>query len=285
MRANMLQKIRIFVVTVYATLRITLIVLYKVNFRGGYPRWYGDKWLRWWARELVDAVRIRYMVIDPHHTRIEPGKRYIVMGNHRSHYDIPLSVLAIPGSVRMLTKKELFKVPLWGKGMTAGEFISIDRHDFEQAKRDLAAARAKMEDGIVLWIAPEGTRSRTGGLIAAHAGVSMVALRSGAPIIPCALVGMDYLPMAGTRRPLRGYPKVTTIFGEPFHLLLEKPEGGRWSFDDLTDAMMIEMAHVTCCHRRWKRECLETLSRVNSTVFSPRIAHAKRNNQPSYERV
>jgi 1-acyl-sn-glycerol-3-phosphate acyltransferase len=191
MRANMLQKLRIMAVTIYATLRITLIVLYKVNVRGGYPRWYGDKWLRWWAGRLVDAVGIKYTVIDPHQVRFEPGKRYIVMGNHRSHYDIPLSVMAIPGSVRMLTKKELFKVPLWGKGMTAGEFISIDRHDFEQAKKDLAAARAKMEDGIVLWIAPEGTRSHTGRMGPFKKGGFVMAIESGATIIPMGIQGSE----------------------------------------------------------------------------------------------
>ena len=191
MRATMLRKLRIMAVTVYATLRITLIVLYKVNIRGGYPRWYGDKWLRWWAGKLVDAVGIKYTVIDPNHTRFEPGKRYIVMGNHRSHYDIPLSVLAIPGSVRMLTKKELFKVPLWGRGMTAGEFIAIDRHDFEQAKKDLAAARAKMEDGIVLWIAPEGTRSRTGRMGSFKKGGFVMAVESGATIIPMGIRGSE----------------------------------------------------------------------------------------------
>ncbi len=191
MKANLLQKLRIIMVTVYATLRITLIVLYKVNFRGGYPRWYGDKWLRWWAGKLVGAVGIDYEVIDAHHTTIEPGRRYIVMGNHRSHYDIPLSVLAIPGSVRMLTKKELFKVPLWSKGMTAGEFIAIDRHDFEQAKKDLAAARAKMEDGVVLWIAPEGTRSRTGRMGPFKKGGFVMAVESGATIIPMGIQGTE----------------------------------------------------------------------------------------------
>ena len=189
MKASLLQKVRIFVVTIYATLRITLIVLYRVKVHGGYPRWFGDKWLRWWAAKLVGAVRIRYTVIDPHKTKIEPGKRYIVMCNHRSHYDIPLSVLAIPGSVRMLTKKELFRVPLWGKGMEVGEFISIDRSDFEQARKDLAAARAKMEDGIVLWIAPEGTRSRSGRMGPFKKGGFVMAVESGATIIPMGIKG------------------------------------------------------------------------------------------------
>ena len=202
MRANMLQKLRILTVTIYATLRITLIVLYRVNIRGGYPRWFGDKWLKWWAGKLVDAVKIHYTVIDPNELKIETGKRYIIMSNHRSHYDIPLMILCLPGSIRMLTKKEFFRVPLWGRGLKAGEFISIDRSDFDQAKKDLASARAKMESGIVLWISPEGTRSRTGRLGPFKKGGLIMAIESGATIIP---VGIQ-----GTENVLR--PKTTDFF-------------------------------------------------------------------------
>jgi 1-acyl-sn-glycerol-3-phosphate acyltransferase len=191
MRANLLQRLWIFAVTGYATLRITLIVLYRVNLRGGYPREYGDRLLKWWAGKLVDSVRIRHKVHDPHGLELEPGKRYIIMSNHRSHYDIPLVITCLPGSIRMLTKKELFRVPLWGRGLKAGEFVSIDRSDIEQAKKDLAAAREKMESGVVLWIAPEGTRSREGRLGAFKKGGFIMAIEAGAMIIPVGIKGTE----------------------------------------------------------------------------------------------
>lgn len=189
MRASILQRVWIMIVSIYATLKITFIAIYRVNFTGGYPRPYGDKLLRWWSSQLVNVVKIAYTKIDPHHVSIEPGKRYIIMSNHRSHYDIPLIILNLPGSIRMLTKKELFKVPIWGRGLTAGEFISIDRTNIEQAKKDLAVARAKMESGIVLWIAPEGTRSRTGSLGQFKKGGFIMAIESGATIIPVGIRG------------------------------------------------------------------------------------------------
>jgi 1-acyl-sn-glycerol-3-phosphate acyltransferase len=130
-------------------------------------------------------------VIDPYQFRIEPGKRYIIMSNHRSHYDIPLLTLTMPGSLRMLTKKELFKIPVYGPGLTAGEFISIDRSDLEQAKKDLAVARAKMESGVLLWIAPEGTRSRTGRMGPFKKGGFIMAIESGATIIPVGIQGSE----------------------------------------------------------------------------------------------
>lgn len=191
MRATMIQRLRVMLVTAYATLRITLTVLYRVKLRGGYPREYGDKLLRWWAGKLVDAVRIRYVVNDTRGLIIEPGKRYIIMSNHRSHYDIPLMILCMPGSVRMLTKKELFKVPLWGRGLKAGDFVSIDRSDLEKAKKDLYAAREKMESGVVLWISPEGTRSPSGRLGPFKAGGFIMAIESGATIIPVGIRGTE----------------------------------------------------------------------------------------------
>ena len=189
MRASILQRLWIMIVSIYATLKITFIALYRVNFTGGYPRAFGDEKLKWWASQLVKAVKINCIRFDPHHVSIEPGKRYIIMSNHRSHYDIPLIILNLPGSIRMLTKKELFRVPIWGRGLTAGEFISIDRSDLAQAKKDLASARAKMESGVVLWIAPEGTRSRTGMLGPFKKGGFIMAIEAGATIIPVGIRG------------------------------------------------------------------------------------------------
>lgn len=191
MRASILQRLWIMIVSIYVTLRITFIVLYRVHFTGGYPRAYGDALLKWWSTRLVEAVKIAYTRIDHHHLSLAPGKRYIIMSNHRSHYDIPLIILNLPGSIRMLTKKELFRVPVWGRGLKAGEFISIDRSDLNRAKADLAQARAKMESGVVLWIAPEGTRSRTGRLGPFKKGGFIMAIESGATIIPVGIRGSE----------------------------------------------------------------------------------------------
>ncbi len=92
---------------------------------------------------------------------------------------------------------------------------------------------------------PEGTRSRTGGLIEPFGGASLVALRSNAPIIPCALVGTEGLPLSGSKpKRKRRYPKIAAIFGEPFTLEHVADDGTKRSLDDLTDAMMIEIARL-----------------------------------------
>ena len=191
MRAGFFRKLWIMGVSLYATLKISLAVLYRTYLRGGYPRSYADGLFRWWALKLLQTVRLNYTVHNPHGVCLQPNTPYIVMSNHRSHYDIPLIVMAIPGSVRMLTKKELFKVPIWGPALRVAEFVSIDRRNLEQAKKDLERARESMESGIVLWIAPEGTRSRTGTLGAFKKGGFIMAIEAGATIIPVGIRGSE----------------------------------------------------------------------------------------------
>ena len=174
--------------SIYATLRISVPTIYEV-YRGNYRRADGDARLRWWSRRLLELVDLRCKVINDHNFVLEPGRPTILMSNHQSLYDIPLIFVALPGSIRMLTKKELFRVPIWGRGLRAGEFVSIDRSDRAQALRDLAEARRKMEDGIVLWVAPEGTRSRDGRLGPFKKGGFMLALETGARIVPIGIRG------------------------------------------------------------------------------------------------
>ena len=96
-----------------------------------------DRRLRWWSKRLLDMAEVHTEVRNPHGVDLPAGRPVIIMSNHASLYDIPIIFVSLPGSIRMLTKKELFRVPIWGRGMRAGEFISIDRHDRVQAMRDL----------------------------------------------------------------------------------------------------------------------------------------------------
>ncbi|MBN2168649.1 MAG: 1-acyl-sn-glycerol-3-phosphate acyltransferase [Actinobacteria bacterium] len=189
MKANIFKKCQIIWGILYSCAWLTILVFYHDFLRGGYTREYADTWLRWWGKKNVEAFRTNLTINYPRDFKIEPGRPYIIMSNHRSHFDIPVSMLVMPGSVRMLAKSELFKIPLWGRGLRHGEFISIDRSHPMQAKRDLAAAREKMESGILVWIYPEGGRSRTGELKPFKKGGFIIAIDSGATIIPVGLQG------------------------------------------------------------------------------------------------
>jgi 1-acyl-sn-glycerol-3-phosphate acyltransferase len=199
MRAGLLRTLWIVARSIAVTLAITIPTVFEV-YRGTYRREDGDRRLRWWSERLLRYVDLRSRIVDPHGLEIPRGRPCILMCNHSSLYDIPLVFVSLPGSIRMLTKKELFRVPVWGRGLAAGEFVSIDRSDLEQAIRDLAEARRKMESGIVLWIAPEGTRSRDGKIGSFKKGGFMLALETGALIVPIGIRGAREVLPAKTLR-------------------------------------------------------------------------------------
>jgi len=157
-----------------------------------------DKWIRDWARRIIYAVKIDYSVHYESPINWEKNRCYLILSNHASLYDIPLIYLALPGSIRMLAKKELIQIPLFGKAMLKNEFLSIDRNNRKQAIRDLEIAKSKLEDGIRLWIAPEGTRSRTGSLLQFKKGAFMLALQTNAIIIPIGIRGSNKVLPAKT---------------------------------------------------------------------------------------
>lgn len=144
-----------------------------------------------WINELISIYKIKPVVNNPHHVTIESGKRYIIMCNHASFLDIPLSYKAFDNiSLRMLAKKELSKVPFFGKAMARSGFPFVNRQNRSQAIKDLEKAKQLMEqDNVVLWIAPEGTRSRTGKLQPFKKGGFITAIQSQAIIIPLAIKG------------------------------------------------------------------------------------------------
>jgi 1-acyl-sn-glycerol-3-phosphate acyltransferase len=188
MHGSRLQALSILLRSVIATLLITIPTVVDV-YRGTYRREVADQRLRWWSARLLALVHARCVVVGDPSVVLPRGRPLIVMSNHSSLYDIPLLFAALPGSMRMLTKKELFRVPIWGRGLAAGEFVSIDRHDHARALKDLAAAREKMAGGISLWIAPEGTRSRDGTLGEFKKGGVMLAIQTGATIVPVGIRG------------------------------------------------------------------------------------------------
>lgn len=177
---------------ILSTLRVSLETLFS-HYRGTIDREVQTKRFRAYAHRLLDCVDASYSVHFHHQFEIEKGKCYIVMCNHSSLYDIPLSTVALPYHIRMVAKKELFKIPFWGSAMKASNFLSIDRHNKKQALEDLKRAKELLKTGIVLWIAPEGTRSSNGKLLPFKKGGFRLALDMQATIIPVGIIGSNQI--------------------------------------------------------------------------------------------
>jgi 1-acyl-sn-glycerol-3-phosphate acyltransferase len=158
-----------------------------------------DKTLHIWVKRILHLVRVNCKIINPYHVEPQPGQATIIMSNHSSLYDIPLSLYAFPHhSIRMLAKKEMSRIPIVGKGMTAAEFPFIDRKNRRQAIKDLQTAQQLLESGIVMWIAPEGTRSQNGKMAAFKKGAFITAINAKATIIPIGIRGAHHILPART---------------------------------------------------------------------------------------
>lgn len=135
---------------------------------------------------------------DDDEVEAKPRPTYVVMSNHQSHYDIAVLYYVLGANLRMVAKKELFDLPLFGRAIREAGFIEVDRRDTERAIRSLDGAKEFIARGTHLWIAPEGTRSPTGKLMPFKKGGFMIAMAMGAPILPITIRGTrESLPAKG----------------------------------------------------------------------------------------
>jgi 1-acyl-sn-glycerol-3-phosphate acyltransferase len=101
-------------------------------------------------------------------------------------------------TVRMLAKTELFKIPVWGRAVRAAEFIEVDRRDHQRAIASIEHAARLVREGVSIWMAPEGTRSKTGEVLPLKKGGFHLAADTATPIVPVAIKGtLAILPPGG----------------------------------------------------------------------------------------
>ena len=151
---------RLTLYTVYQIARIT-VPTFAQGMVGRLGRDTVDRRLREFAQRTIDKARVHIDLTVSEN--IDPTSSYVYMSNHQSHIDVPLLYCTVPSkSLRMVAKTELFKIPVWGTAMRDSGFIEVNRGNRAQAIASLERAGAQIADGISVWIAPEGSRSRTG---------------------------------------------------------------------------------------------------------------------------
>ncbi|OPZ02793.1 MAG: 1-acyl-sn-glycerol-3-phosphate acyltransferase [candidate division BRC1 bacterium ADurb.BinA364] len=177
-----------------------------------------------------------------HGMRVE-GQRHmpltgpcILAPNHLSYLDPPLAAIACPRPLAIMARASLFKVPLIGMAIRNLKAYPVDT----RAAADAAAYKATLkalQDGEGVMIFPEGTRQLGRQIAPFGSGPARLAMRIGAPVIPCAITGTyeayprwRALPRPGWRFTVKFFPAV--------HPPVERPKGGiamREAMDEINE--------------------------------------------------
>ncbi|TAN22031.1 MAG: 1-acyl-sn-glycerol-3-phosphate acyltransferase [Acidobacteria bacterium] len=143
------------------------------------------------------------------------GTTPLYMANHQSNLDPPILVVALPGNLAFLAKKQLFSVPILGTVLKVGGLIPVARAGNPNAARAIEArAAAAIRAGRPFIIFPEGTRSRDGSLLEFKKGPFYLAELIQAPVVPVRIEGSGALMAKGSARirpgvvTLRVYPPI-----------------------------------------------------------------------------
>src|SRR5581483_11947196 len=146
-----------------------------------------DVLTRWWARSLLRAAGIEL------HTegmeKIDPSKRYVLVSNHYSYFDIPCILASVPHPIRFMAKVSLFKIPIFGWAIGRAGFIPIDRKNRRTAVKSFELAVERIRKGNTVVVFPEEGRSRERAMREFQRGGFLLALRSQLPILPVAIDG------------------------------------------------------------------------------------------------
>lgn len=191
----------------YGTLATGAALLGIPSRRGGVY----DGWQRGWARAILTASGVTVRTKGLEH--VPPDRSLVFISNHQSFFDILAIVTALPPGVRFVAKKELTKVPVFGRAMRSAGHVIIDRHNQPRAFEAYERAAQGIRRGLHAVVFAEGTRSRTGQLQPFKKGPFVLAIAARAPVVPIYCANTFEILPKGT---FRVSPRPVTIYiGRP----------------------------------------------------------------------
>ena len=143
----------------------------------------------------------------------------VVVANHGSHLDPPLLGHALGRPVAFMAKAELFRIPILGALIRACGAYPVKRGASD--REAIRTATARLEEGWAIGVFLDGTRQTDGRVNQPRPGAALLAARSGAPILPVAIINSHRALGAG-----RSWPRLVPVelrIGEP----IPAPKGRR----------------------------------------------------------
>ena len=173
----------------------------------------------------------------------------ILASNHLAVADSFYLPLVVRRRITFLAKQEYFT----GTGLkgwfnrwfynAAGQ-VPIDRTDADAAQNALETAKRLLQQGKLLGMYPEGTRSPDGRLYKGKTGLARLALETGVPVIPVAMIGTDVVNPPGSK--MWRFGRVTVRFGKPMDFSrFEGLAGNRFIERAVIDEVIYELMKLS----------------------------------------
>ena len=152
---------------------------------------------RWWSSLILWAAGIKVRVHGMEN--INGSEPHIFASNHVSWFDVPALAKILP-HYKFVAKAELFKVPIFGRGMRSVGMIEIQRENRKAAFGAYDVAAARIREGASVVVFPEGTRGRAYPLRPFKKGPFVLAIAAGVPIVPIVVHGtIEIMPKGSLR--------------------------------------------------------------------------------------
>lgn len=152
----------------------------------------------WGFRCVIFLAGTRVIVRGKENIPTDTAVLYV--GNHRSYFDIVLTLNHFPGITGYVAKVEMLRYPLLNLWMKNIHCLFLDRSDIKKGMKTILEGIEDVKSGISLCIFPEGTRNKTPDtFLPFHEGSFKIAEKGGVPVVPMTIVNSasvfeDHLP-------------------------------------------------------------------------------------------
>ena len=205
--------------------------LFHVKHRvGGVYDWSSTDW----SRDILSAAGTP--VVASGLEQIPRDQPVMYASNHSSMFDVWALFATLPGSVRFVAKRELFRIPILGRAMRAVGHVPIDRAARKSAFEAYDEAARMIRGGTSVLVFPEGTRSPTGELLPFKNAPFGLAIAAQVPIVPVYVHHtFEILPKGAWR--LRPQP-IRLVVGPPVPTAGLRPENRERLREEVRAAMV-----------------------------------------------
>ena len=162
---------------------------------------------RAWAWLILKTTRVSVAIegLDdlPH------DQPYLFLANHQSIYDIPVLFLYLPFQIRILAKASLGRIPFLGGHLRRSGHVLVDRSN--PGNSTMLQIKELIRQKVSILVFPEGTRSEDGTVARFRAGIVLLAIEAGLPIVPVSVEGTRHVMLKGRLMTCPGHVRVRVL--------------------------------------------------------------------------